>query len=163
MDPITHDELVAAAARWLRKQRCKAVLVECGSWSWPEIPDAIGFRPNGESLLVEVKVSVSDLVAQFRKPSAGHLGMGRHRWFLTPVGMLSLVQRATLLKSWGLLEARRSGTGHRIVEIVPSAHDDWNGQAEAALLTAELKRFAGGPIPGRRVGLQLMERRRSMK
>lgn len=158
---ITHAELVKAGASWLRrKQKCKAVLIECSSWSWPEIPDAIGFRPDGESFLVEAKTTLADLYAQLRKPSFRERGMGRTRWFLTPLG---LVPHKRYVEEpfvhWGLLEAKRSGVGFRIVERVASRQrneHEWNGQAEAALLTAELARLSivAGQAPGRRNGMQ---------
>jgi hypothetical protein len=155
---LGHAELVRAGAAWLRsKQRCKIVLVECGSWSFPEIPDVIGWLPNGKSFLIEAKVTRADLRAQFKKPSFGAGGMGQQRWFLTPKGLVeSIYVSGAPLGGWGLLEAERRGRGFVVREVFPPSIAEWNGISETALLVAELRRILvfSGQAPGRKVGAQ---------
>jgi hypothetical protein len=46
--PVTHDDLVEAAARWLRSLRLR-VITTAGCTMVEEQPDAIGWRTNGWS------------------------------------------------------------------------------------------------------------------
>ena len=97
---MTHGDLVQVAARWLRNTRkCGVVLVERGTW---EIPDAIGWGPHPATcVLVEVKVSRSDFLADAKKPHRIHPGaLGRERWYLAPSGLL---HPEDIQKPWGLL------------------------------------------------------------
>lgn len=102
---MTHDDLVKRAARWLRQQGCGIVFDDrfraiCHSG---EQPDAIGWR-DGLSILIECKASRSDFLAdrakRFRQEPAK--GMGDWRFFMAPVGMISVGE---LPQGWGLLEA----------------------------------------------------------
>ena len=102
----SHDELVARAARWLRDSRdCRIVLTEvgvCGVDTGHEIPDAIGWRSPGNSILIECKASRADFRADQQKEPRRKpwRGMGRERWYLTPPG---LIQPAEIPQGWGLL------------------------------------------------------------
>lgn len=88
---MTHDELVERAGRWLlNTKRCKYVAVGRKPWSTSEHPDAIGWLPNGESIVVECKVSCQDLSADYRKSWRKHSkGMGFRRYYMTPHGLLA--------------------------------------------------------------------------
>ena len=108
---MSHDELVARAARWLRNtQGCGVVLTEFGSSSI-EIPDAIGWATGGRfSTLVECKTSRSDFYADKKKPgrvgiTASH-GIGRYRYYMTPPGVLSVDLVREHRPKWGLLEVK---------------------------------------------------------
>lgn len=117
---MDHDDLVAIAGRWLRRQRrhqkdetgrisyllpaappgCSVVLIEAPGAR--EEPDAIGW--NGwASVLVECKTSRADFLADIKKPHRRHpeRGMGTTRWYMTPRGLL---QPAEIPDRWGLLE-----------------------------------------------------------
>lgn len=125
-----HAELVALARRWLAStRRCAVVATERMATYAAESPDAIGWRPDGHSILVEVKTTLGDFYADRRKPSRSGQApaMGRERWYLT--AGLSLAGRE-LPTGWGWLELR----GGRIYRVV---HAFVHG-ADAAILAAEL-------------------------
>jgi hypothetical protein len=102
---MTHEDLVEQAIHWLRRIRCGIVLSEqaCASG---EVPDAIGWRGQCHSVLVECKISRADFLADraklFRQRSA--LGLGCERYYLGPA---SLIEPKELPAGWGLLESRR--------------------------------------------------------
>lgn len=132
---MTHAELVAVAARWLRTMRCGVVLTERASVA-AEIPDAIGWK-YGASHLVECKVSLRDFRRDANKPwRKDGMGMGVYRWYLTPPGLLTDVYS---LGQWGLVEwdGRRCMVRHQAGrrERVDFA------AGEVHLLVSELRRY----------------------
>lgn len=136
---MKHAELVAAAARWLRR-RHPIVLVDVHCSVTNEQPDAIGWTNAGFSTLVECKVSRADFqrdAAKWfrREPS---YGMGYARWYCSPVGV---IDRADLPPRWGLLSA----VGERVrVVCEPEPIHDFNRKVEAALLVSALRRATEG-------------------
>lgn len=125
---MTHAELVVLAARWLRGTRkCSLVATERNVPKAFEAPDAIGWTPDGLSVLVECKTSVGDFYADRRKPTrCGAPAMGRERWYLSQDGLLA---GRELPPGWGWLVVR-NGRVFRAVHATPS--DD------LAVLRAEL-------------------------
>jgi len=108
MASLDHGSLCRRAGRWLRHHhRCQVVAVEPRSLRTREQPDALGWRGDGWSVLVEVKTSRADFFADaqkpFRGPAAKVTGMGQERWFLTPGGLL---KPGELPEGWGLAEVR---------------------------------------------------------
>ena len=104
---MTHDDLVARAARWLRgTQRCSVVITETESCT-SEIPDAIGWRNMHYSILIECKTSRSDFFADAKKGRArvAMIGMGLVRYYMTAPGLLSIEE---IPEGWGLLEAHEN-------------------------------------------------------
>lgn len=101
---MTHDELVARAARWLRNtERCSLVLVE--PQGMIERPDVIGFSFHG-SIMVEAKISRSDFRRDLRKisrhPLGAEYGYGQRRYYIvTP----HLLEPDEIPEQWGLLYA----------------------------------------------------------
>lgn len=110
----THDTLVKIAHRWLA-QRCGFVFAElCACTSNGEIPDAIGFRSGGISLLIECKATRSDFLSdkskRFRRdPSRG---MGNFRWYLAPSGV---IEREELPQGWGLIQVGKNGQARQVL------------------------------------------------
>lgn len=145
----THAELVTLAARWLRGTRkCSLVATERKPWVTDEHPDAIGWRPRGESILVEAKTSVADFLADLRKPHRAGAGMGRERWYLTPSGLLAHRMRPDLWPAdWGLLEVR-NGKVYRVVEAVDRGPAAEVLAAELPLLVAITRNVLEGRAPG---------------
>jgi hypothetical protein len=108
---MTHAQLIDRAVAWLRSYRCGIVLSEqaCASG---EMPDAIGWKGNCHSVVVECKVSRADFLADREKPFRlkPEMGLGCERFYLVPRGLL---QPEELSAGWGLLECHR-----REVEVV---------------------------------------------
>lgn len=115
MSTLSHTELVKLAARWLHGTRkCALVATERSCFKANEAPDAIGWRPDGLSILVEAKVSIEDFRADQRKPHRkSGVGMGLERWYLAEDGVISAEHLETVI-GWGLLLVR-NGRVHRVV------------------------------------------------
>jgi hypothetical protein len=98
---LTHTELVERARKWLvGTQRCAVVLTECGC---NEIADAIGWKYNGQSILVECKVSRADFLRDKKKFHRRHpsSGMGMLRYYMASPKLISVDE---LPENWGLCE-----------------------------------------------------------
>src|SRR4029077_13155459 len=99
---MTHPQLVEKAVRWLRHYRCGVVLSQqaCANG---EMPDAIGWKRQHHSVLVECKVRRADFLADRTKPFRlkPERGVGSERFYLTPQGMVKIDE---LPAGWGLLE-----------------------------------------------------------
>ena len=135
---MTHAQLVSVAERWLRKQGCRIVLSEQTADSG-EVPDAIGWRADCHSIVIECKVSRGDFLSDQYKRARQKPGqaMGCKRLYLAPAG---LVKAEEIPDGWGLLEAYK-----REVEVLvkprTNSHLGEEGlKAEMALLLASLRR-----------------------
>ena len=88
-----HDRLVQRAERWLLKTKgCAFALTDRMGTINQEQPDAIGWMNlDMRSLLVEVKVSRSDFLADKGKKFRRYptLGMGDWRYYLCPPGVMA--------------------------------------------------------------------------
>lgn len=118
----THAELCKKAVSWLKRGHsaggagCPNAYSEvCSGSNGGEIVDAIGIKTaeGTETVVIEVKVSRSDFLADknkpFRKdPSAG---MGNYRYYMAPEG---LIRPSDLPPKWGLLEV----AGRGVINIV---------------------------------------------
>lgn len=127
--PHSHDELVAAAAAWLRSRGCGVAPGNC----WPHVgerPDAIGWQADGASVLIECKASREDFAADREKRCRAGLGMGRQRYYMCRRGMLP---PHIIPAGWGLLWVGERG----VRTILPApARDDWDVLGEFLLLVA---------------------------
>jgi hypothetical protein len=143
---MTHAELIDRARRWLTNtRRCTLVATERNSWACGESPDAIGWRHDGDSVLVECKTTLRDFYADQRKPGRreGWRGMGRERWYLTPAGLLA---GRYLPPGWGWLEVR-GAIVRRTHEASPRI-DPLAAQRELPLLVAMTRRALCGGFNG---------------
>jgi hypothetical protein len=143
---MTHAELVIRARRWLANtRRCSLVATERNSWVVGESPDAIGWRFDGYSILVECKTTLADFYADQRKPGRreGWRGLGRERWYLTPAGLLD---GRYLPHGWGLLELR--GRSLRRVLDATTRVDPLASAREVPLLVAVARRALCGGFGG---------------
>lgn len=113
----THAELCAIAVKWLKRPNsnnghgCHVAVSEVRSGWSGEVPDAIGFRqagftPHDGSVVVEVKVSRSDFMADKKKPHRIEGGLGNWRYFMCPEGV---IQPDDLPEGWGLLWVNSRG------------------------------------------------------
>ncbi|MAA94933.1 MAG: adenylosuccinate synthase [Rheinheimera sp.] len=107
---ITHDQLCQKAVRWLQSPLSKAgpgchtALTEAKTGFNGEICDAIGFRacgtPYAGSVVIEVKMSRTDFLADRHKPHRQSGGVGNWRYYLCPEG---IINPEDLPEKWGLL------------------------------------------------------------
>lgn len=110
-----HNSLCQIASRWLKKSlsnrqgmSCQISFVEPKiSFLGGESPDAIGFRiaeerHMGGCTIIECKTSMSDFLADMKKPHRlnPEIGMGRFRYYMCPEG---LIPEERLPAGWGLL------------------------------------------------------------
>lgn len=138
---MTHADLVVRAERWLRNScKCRVVFTEKVATYCDETPDAIGWRPDGNSILIECKMSVKDWLADQRKAHRQDgKGIGAHRWYLTPKGLLN---GREMPATWGLIEV----WGKTIRKIHnPILRDTYDGRRlrpELAFMISMYRRFA---------------------
>ena len=110
---VSHRKLCDLAKKWLERPNsrgghgCDVALTEVRSGYSGEIPDAIGFRAQSrevETVVVEVKTSRADFLADAKKPHRSQgKGLGMWRYFLCPEGLISPDE---LPQGWGLLYAK---------------------------------------------------------
>lgn len=155
----SHKDLCSIAVNWLRRPAsrngpgCNIAFSEVRSDWTGECPDAIGFRAgvcDEASIVIEVKTSRSDFLADRKKPHRMHpeKGMGIYRYFLAPEGLLSVDE---LPLGWGLLEVNSRGaikvkSGHALAKR--DTIDSWKHtraiNAEWVLLIRLLNRVGDG-------------------
>lgn len=122
---LTHLEISHIGAAYLtRKMKCSVVLVEPANMQTREVPDVLGFLPNGDSILIEVKRSLQDFKSDAKKKHRQSIGMGFTRYYLTPLGLLKETDLPD--DRWGWLEVSE-GTGkvflRRKGTPFPKAHE----------------------------------------
>lgn len=113
---FTHKDLIPIAYRWVLKSgSCGVAFKELNTHaSNGEYPDVIGFGSWGRSVLIEVKVSRSDFLADRKKSFRKYpeQGMGRFRFYMCPVG---LIKPADLPDNWGLIYVSVTGKAKCVV------------------------------------------------
>jgi hypothetical protein len=142
---MTHTELVARAARWLRSQGCGTVVAEKLPVSFEE-PDAIGWKASGWSVLVECKASRADFRRDAKKPfrNCPVLGMGYRRYFMAPAGIIPVDE---VPDGWGLIEV----VGRRACVLLESkSFIERSHHHELCLLLAYVRRAEGVSKPLRK-------------
>jgi len=146
---ITHKELVAKAKFWLQSAKvCNPVFTERGSAKFREFPDAIGWS-NGQCFVVECKISLSDLRADFHKECRknSHKSFGNFRYFLLTSELYEKIQnRFTdfIPKGWGIIILDYSSIGIRQLRFHGSEKFRSNIVAERDFLRSrilEIQRF----------------------
>lgn len=153
--PLTHRQLCDLAVKWLQRPAsrsgpgCQVAFSECRADWKGETPDAIGFRAavfKEASVVVEVKVSRADFLADRKKPhrTDPSLGMGTYRYFMAPAGLISPEE---LPARWGLIEVGDRSSlnvvcGHVLLKY--REEDNWRHEpalnAEWTLLVRMLNR-----------------------
>jgi hypothetical protein len=124
-----HHRLTKLGASWFRKNGFSVITTELTCSLSRERPDVLAFR-EACSALIEVKVSRSDFLADFKKPERTNGGLGVYRFYLCPEGM---IKPAELPPKWGLLYA----TGRAVLDIVRPMGNHWPG----LLVSPEGERF----------------------
>ncbi len=100
---LTHKALIGVAYKWvLKNASCGIAFKELNTASSREYPDVIGFGAWGHSVLIEVKVSRSDFLADKNKPfrKIPQQGMGSQRFYMVPKGLIKINE---LPEGWGLI------------------------------------------------------------
>lgn len=131
---MNHRALCDIALKWLKRPNsagghgCQIALIECRTGWDGEIPDAIGFRATGHeptdgSVVVEVKVSRQDFLADSKKTHRQSGGVGRWRYFMTPKG---LIDPTELPARWGLLEVSPAGRISAVAGPATLAKDNFH-------------------------------------
>ncbi|EPN8226486.1 hypothetical protein ACT3QV_004482 [Vibrio alginolyticus] len=89
---MTHDGIADWCAQRLMRMGYKFAFSNMTSATHGEQPDVLGLTAYGESIVVEVKVSRSDFLADKKKPWRANpqMGMGDHRVYLAPEGLLKV-------------------------------------------------------------------------
>ena len=102
MGSPSHALLVERAVEWLRtRYRCGVILSEqyCATG---EVPDAIGWKKQCHSVVIECKVSRADFLADRHKPfrQKPEEALGCERFYLAPSGIIHPDEAPT---GWGVL------------------------------------------------------------
>ncbi len=138
MSVSAHDKLVIRAVAWLRRYGCGIVLSEqyC---STGEVPDAIGWKGQCRSVVVECKATRGDFLADANKPFRlkPREGLGCERLYLAPAG---LIRADELPTGWGLLEVERGDIVVRVKPARQSQRTEVGLLKEMNLLLASLRR-----------------------
>jgi hypothetical protein len=144
-----HVELNRLAFEWLTRQ-CVVVISELGLQGG-EVPDGLGWKANGQTILIESKVSVNDLRADARK-TFRHLperDVGVFRYFVVNAEMADKVLELLPAK-WGLLAAK----SERLRVVRESDYFEHNTETENKFLLSVIRRIAGRPEPLIGVGVK---------
>lgn len=137
--PVQHATLVRKAVEWLRREyRCGIVLSEqyCATG---EVPDAIGWKGQCRSVVVECKVSRADFLADARKEFRLHPedALGCERIYMAPPG---IIERNELPAGWGLLECSRNAVQLAVKPVRRDLRSAEGMKKEMNLLLASLRR-----------------------
>ena len=137
--PIQHTLLVNKAVEWLRQSyRCGIILSEqyCATG---EVPDAIGWKGQCRSVVVECKVSRADFLADARKEFRlnPEQGLGCERLYLASEGIIA---PAELPQYWGLLEYSKKNVRLVVKPARKNLRTDVGMMKEMNLLLASLRR-----------------------
>ena len=134
---ITHRELCILSAKWLKQPgknwTCPYVALEVVTAS-EETPDVFGWN-YWSTVLIEVKVSRSDFLADAKKPFRQNPedGLGAFRYYCSPEGLIKLND---IPGNWGLLWLR-SGK----IEVIKRAErQSPKAQKEITILSSIMRR-----------------------
>lgn len=133
---LTHAKLVELAAKWLRAKRFPVVITEIAGQR--EEPDALGFKGNSLTAIVECKAERGDFLSDKKKsfrrnPTAG---MGDERYYMAPEG---LIKPDELPAGWGLIEVNSRGKARLIVRPIRMKK---NWRPEMGIMISLVRRIA---------------------
>ncbi len=99
---FTHKKLVDVAYDWVLKNTSCGFAVKELKTLESENPDVLGFGSNQHSVLIEVKVSRCDFLADRKKPfrQNPNIGIGTQRFYCCPT---DLIKQNELPIGWGLI------------------------------------------------------------
>lgn len=144
---MTHKELVMIGFKWMLANCSVGVAFrEFRAVANGEYTDVIGFGSGGHSVIIEVKVSRADFIADKKKRfrlSPEH-GMGKQRFYLCPAG---LIQKEELPAGWGLVYVTPDGKARKVHTPykgnIGERHEGFNHniKAEHGLMYSALRRL----------------------
>ena len=104
----THQKLVDIAHQWVIKNTSCGFAIKELKTLEREQPDVLGFGSGQHSVLIEVKISRSDFLADRKKSFRNNpsIGMGTQRFYCCPNG---LINKEELPVGWGLLYVNEKG------------------------------------------------------
>lgn len=132
---LTHHDLIQRARRWLLNSRSCSVVLTTGSIMCCEIPDVLGWRGGGWSVLVECKASRADFRRDQKKwhRHKEHKGLGNERYYFAEPGV---IPHDEVPEGWGLLECRP-----KMVKVIRESSRDSKGHvSEIQILLAHINR-----------------------
>lgn len=134
-----HAALVYRAASWLWRQGCVLVATEF-STQLGETPDAIGWKKNGYSILVECKTSRADFLNDRKKRSRidPETSVGLARYYFTVKGLIE--DHREIQEPWGLLEWDVLGK-QRVYKVKESYVETYSHRSEIEMLLSMIRRF----------------------
>lgn len=151
---FTHKELIPIAYKWaMTKGKCGVAFKELNTLTCnSEYPDILGIQGAGNTLLIEVKVSRTDFLADAKKTFRKYpnLGMGTYRFYFCPVGLIKVDELPT---GWGLIYVDEFGTNYKKPRCVHNPYcksltgNIWqdrlekNWRAEHGLMYSALRRL----------------------
>lgn len=139
----SHDELSVIVAKWLKKHEQNILIPNCATVAIDmktieqEKPDVIGWDSSC-SIMIEVKVSRSDFLCDFKKPfrKNAEKGVGQYRYYCCPYG---LIKEDEVPENWGLLYLNDKNK----IEIIKVAEiQKSNMIAERNILISMIRRFS---------------------
>lgn len=146
---MTHKYLIGIAYSWvLKRASCGVAFKELVTLS-NECPDVIGLQSGGNSVLIEVKVSRSDFLADRKKSFRLYpeKGMGTYRFYMCPEG---LIKPEDLPCNWGLIYVDNLGKAQCIINpyckslignIWSGGFEKKNSAGEAGMMYSALRRL----------------------
>lgn len=142
---MTHKKLVKIAYNWLLKIGCPFALAELKTAAY-EQPDVIGWK-NGESILIECKISRRDFLVDFKKRFRRYsdMGVGVYRFFMCPPDIINESDIKNSDNRWGLLWVISDKKIERIRAPKGNIWNDWptfqrDEHAENLMLCSALRR-----------------------
>lgn len=140
---MTHKQITERASKWLKRHSQNMIIPNCSTvvseitsaTSSGEIPDVIGWC-SWASVLIEVKVSRSDFLRDFKKPfrKFADMGMGEFKYYICPNDLLTVEE---MPEHWGLLYC--DAKGKITIQKVAEKHEA-NLRCERTLLLSVNRR-----------------------
>ena len=159
---MTHAEMVRRARNWLwsldpteERARPAVICTEVSARHSAESPDVFGIGPDGQTYLIECKVSRADFLADKTKPHrSANLHLGDYRWFCAPSG---IIEPHEIPIGWGLIQVVGTTLRQR---HAPVRQSDVDREAELAIMVSVMRNvWRGGRVRG--VGMRAYTRVKS--
>jgi hypothetical protein len=145
--PVSHSRLVQLARNWLwalepsaERTRVALVATEVSSVHAHEQPDVFAVGNDGQTYLIEVKVSRADFLNDRKKPHrANEVLLGNWRWYCAPSG---IIEPHEIPPQWGLIQI----VNGKLVERFPARIcTNVDHEAEKAILISIMRNVWHGP------------------